>query len=311
MDKTDVLLSLLLLSNSRSSYRELAETLNLSVTAVHNRIQSLVEAGIIRKFTAKVNLFAANALHVLIFGNSKATQLSKVRTKLEKHGAVYWLAVGGGNFLYIGAYLRNIAELESLVGYVKDAAEMPEPTVGITSSPVALPIAAIEKMDKRLYKLDYEIIAALKDDSRKATSEIAEELGVSAKTVRRRLNHMIKNFMIELSIEWYPDESNDIMSIFHVRMKTSAEKNAADLLVKKYFPNAMFYWGFSNIPDTYLFFVWTSTSKELKDTRERFETEAAVQSATPNVIFTGYIFPSWRDQIPSKRGFPFSQLSPE
>jgi hypothetical protein len=24
----------------------------------------------------------------------------------------------------------------------------------------------------------------------------------------------------------------------------------------------------------------------------------AVQSVTPNVIFTGYIFPTWKDQIP-------------
>jgi len=298
MDKTDVILSMLLLSNSRRSYRELADTLNLSVTAVHNRIQSLVEAGIIRKFTAKLNVFAANALHVLIFGNSKATQLSEVRAKLEKQGSVYWLAVGGGNYLYIGVYLRNVAELESVVNYVKDAAEMPEPIVGITSAPVNLPIAALEKIDKRLYKLDYEIIAALKNDSRRATSDIAEELGVSAKTVRRRLNHMIKNYLIELSIDWYPDESNDIMSVFHVRLKPDADKNAVDALTKKYFPNVMFCWGFSNIPDTYLFFVWTGTTKELREMRERFEAEAAIQSAAPNVIFTGYIFSTWRDQIP-------------
>jgi DNA-binding Lrp family transcriptional regulator len=298
MDKIDVILSMLLLANSRRSYRELAETLNLSVTAVHNRIQSLIEAGIIRKFTAKVNVFAANALHVLIFGNSKTTQLSEVQAKLEKHGSIYWLAVGGGNYLYIGAYLKSIAELESLVTYVKEAADMPESTVGITSTPAAFPIATIEKIDKRLYKLDYEIINALKDDSRKATSDVAEALGVSAKTVRRRLVHMIKNYLIELSIEWYPDESNDIISVFHVRLKPDADKNAIAALVKKYFPNVMFYWGFSNIPDTYLFFVWTGTTKELRDMREHFEAEAAVQSAAPNVIFTGYIFKTWRDQIP-------------
>lgn len=243
-------------------------------------------------------MFAANALHVLIFGDSKATQLNELRAKLEKQGSIYWLAVGGGNYLYIGVYLKDISELESLVNYVKEAAEMPEPNVGLTSIPLNTPIAACEKIDTRLYKLDYEIITALKDDSRKATSDVAEELGVSAKTVRRRLSHMMKNHLVELSIEWYPDESNDIMSVFHVRLKPDADKNAMDLLAKKYFPNVMFYWGFSNIPNTYLFFVWTGTTKELRDMRERFESEAAVQSAAPNVIFTGYIFPTWRDQIP-------------
>jgi DNA-binding Lrp family transcriptional regulator len=272
--------------------------LNLSVTAVHNRIQSLVEAGIIRKFTARVNVFAIGALHILIFGSSRATQIHDLRTKLEKHGSIYWLAVDGGNYLYVGAYIRNISELEDLANYVKDAAEMPEPNVGITTSPMFIPTSLLKKADKRLYKLDCEIVNSLKNNSRKATSDIAEELGVSAKTVRRRLAHMIKNCMIELSIEWYPDASNDIISIFHVRLKPDADKNAVDTLTKKYFPNVMFCWGFSNIPDTYLFFVWTGTTKELRDMRERFEAEATVQSVAPNVIFTGYIFKTWRDQIP-------------
>jgi DNA-binding Lrp family transcriptional regulator len=298
LDKTDVILSMLLLANSRRSYRELADTLNLSVTAVHNRIQSLIEAGVIHKFKARIGPLASIFIHVLIFGNSKATQLGDVRAKLAKQGSVYWLSVAGGNYLYIGANLKSIAELESLVDYVKDAAEMPEPTVGITTTPLNAPIEVFDRMDKRLYKLDYEIIQALKDDSRKPTSEIADALHVSAKTVRRRLARMMNNYLIELSIDWYPDESNDIMSVFHVRLQPDADKNAVDALTKKYFPNVMFYWGFSNIPNTYLFFVWTGTTKELRDMREHFESEAAVQSATPNVIFTGCIFPTWRDQIP-------------
>jgi len=51
MDKTDIILCQMLLGNSRLSYSELADTLNLSVTAVHKRIQDLVESGVIRKFT--------------------------------------------------------------------------------------------------------------------------------------------------------------------------------------------------------------------------------------------------------------------
>ncbi len=297
MDKTDVILSMLLLSNSRLSYRELAERLNLSVTAVHNRIQSMIETGIIRKFTAKPSIFISGATPVLVFGSSKALHVKDLLMKLAQHGSIYWLAIAGGNYLYVGSYLKSIGELESLVNYVKVAALMSEPTVGITSPVLNVPTAAFNTSDNRLYELDCEIIGSLKDNSRKATSEIAEELGVSAKTVRRRLNRLIRNYMIELSIEWYPDASNDIMSVFHVRTKPEADKNAVDTLAKKYFPNIMFCWGFSNIPNTYLFFVWTSTTKELRDMRERFESEPAVQEATPNVIFTGYILPIWRDKI--------------
>ena len=48
---------MLLSANSRSSYAELAEKLNLSVNAIHKRIQLLIEKGIIRRFTASSSDF--------------------------------------------------------------------------------------------------------------------------------------------------------------------------------------------------------------------------------------------------------------
>jgi DNA-binding Lrp family transcriptional regulator len=199
--------------------------------------------------------------------------------------------------LYIGAYLRNISELESLVSYIKKEAGIPEPTVGLTYSVAPFPVVS---SDSTIYALDYQIIRSLKDNSRKATSDVAEELGVSAKTVRRRLSRMIKNGLIELSIEWYPDTSNDIFTVFHFQTKPETDKNAVDNVFKKYSPNLIFYWGFSNIPNTFVAFVWTRTMKELQNIRENFEHEAAVQATAPNILYTGYIFNCWRDQIPEK-----------
>jgi len=204
--------------------------------------------------------------------------------------------VGGGNFLYIGANLKNIAELEPLVRFVKENAEMPEPAVGITFSPIP-PFLKNFKFDSKLCDLDYKIIRSLKDDSRKATSVIAQELGVSAKTFSRRLTRMINNFLIELSIEWYPDASNDIISAVHIHLKPDASPNTPDVIIQKYYPNTLFYWGFSNIPNEYIFFVWTPTSKELKDIRDKIEQEPSVQSVAPNIIYTGYVLHSWRDEI--------------
>jgi DNA-binding Lrp family transcriptional regulator len=62
VDKTDIILSQLLLGKSRLSYRELAEKLDLSVTAIHNRIQTLIDMGFIRKFTTRISAFAQNAI---------------------------------------------------------------------------------------------------------------------------------------------------------------------------------------------------------------------------------------------------------
>jgi len=298
LDKTDVILCQLLLVNSRLSYRELGEKLNLSVTAVHNRIQSLIQLGVIRKFTAQLSLFAKKGIHVLIFGFSEANSIRDLNSKLQKNGSIYWLAIGGGNVCYIGAYLRNIAELDGLVRFIKETAQMPEPTVCITVSPVPPGMKINFNLETKLCELDYKIVRSLKDDSRKPTSEIADEIGVSAKTVRRRLTRMINNYLVSLSIDWYPDASNDIMSAFHVQLKPEVDPNTINAIWQKHYPNAMFYWGFSNIPNAYLFIVWTPTAKELRDTRESFENESAVRSVSPNILYTGYKLPTWLDDIP-------------
>jgi DNA-binding Lrp family transcriptional regulator len=301
MDRTDLILCQLLLLNSRRSYRELADALNLSVTAVHKRIQSLVELGVIRKFTAKIGMGAVNAINVIIFGTSKIASIHDLKGKLAEQGSIYWLATGGGNFLYIGVYLRSIAELEPLVNFCKETAGMPEPNVGITSLPsLSISPEAYRARDMTLYDLDYQILRSLKDNSRKATSEIAEELHVSAKTVRRRLSRMINLGLVELSIEWYPDASNDIITVLHLQLKPEAEKSAIDKILKTYSPNMMFYWGFSNIPNYFVAFVWTNTMKELQGIRESLEREEVLRSFSPNILYAGYIFGTWRDQLPGK-----------
>jgi len=298
MDKTDIILCQLLLTNSRTSYRELGEKLNLSVTAVHNRIQSLVQQGIIRRFNAQLSLLAKGGIHVLVFGASKASSVHGLNPKLQKNRSIYWLAIGGGNVLYLGAYLRNISELEGLVRFMKEAAELPEPTVGITFSPEPPFLRTIVQQQTKLCDLDYKIVRSLKDDSRKATSDVAEELDVSTKTVRHRLKRMTDNYLLTLSIDWYPDSSNDIMSTFHIQLKPEADPNAVNAIWQKHYPNLLFYWGFSNIPNSYLFLAWTPTAKELRDLRESLEVEPTVQSVAPNILYTGNIFPTWMDEVP-------------
>ncbi|MGQ9514093.1 MAG: Lrp/AsnC family transcriptional regulator [Thermoproteota archaeon] len=118
MDKTDLIISQLLLENSRLSCRELADKLGLSINAIHKRIKRMQESGIIRSFTAKVSLNALEALVVWIFGRSGA-DLTKVHEMLSKHGSIYWVAVAGGNNVYVGSYLKNISELDPLIEYLK------------------------------------------------------------------------------------------------------------------------------------------------------------------------------------------------
>jgi Lrp/AsnC family transcriptional regulator for asnA, asnC and gidA len=301
MDKTDIILTFLLLANSRLPYSDLAERLGLSVNAVHKRIQLLKETGVIRNFTAKISIAALGIVSILVFGSSETQFGEQVLQRLQENDRTYWVAVGSGNYLYIGAYLRNISELDPYVTFVKKEAKMPSPTVGI----VVLGDTDVAHSDAKLQNLDYRIIYALCKDSRKAIPEIAEEIVVSAKTIRRRLARMISEHLIDLSLEWFPDKANDIMTLFQVDLKAQADKaKAVTLLNKEYSPNALFCWTFSNLPNSILFFVWTNSMKELQDISKRIQGEESFERALPRILYTGYIFDTWRDKLVLEKGAP-------
>lgn len=300
MDETDVVLSLLLLQNSRTPYSGLADKLSMSVPSVHKRIQALREAGIIRAFTANISLFALKGLHVLIFGRSDAQSPDEVPERLRRNNSIYWVALAGGNYLYVGAYLHSISELESCVDFVRKGAKMPDPTVGVVQ--VESPIQKRSGGESTLARLDYQIVRSLHKDSRKSISDVAEEIGVSSKTAGRRLERMIANNLVEMSMEWYPDASNDIMTVFHFHLKADADRGkAAAALINKYSPQALFLWSFSNLPNVLLSVVWSNSMKELRDIRTRFQREPFIESVVPNVLYTGYLFETWRDRLLDER----------
>jgi Lrp/AsnC family leucine-responsive transcriptional regulator len=290
-------LIMFLIQNSRLSYAELADKLNLSTNAVHKRVQQLIETRVIHKFTAKVSILASQAIGIYIFGSSALSNFHNLQEKLKTHGSIYWLAIGSGKFIYIGAQIRNLSELEPLISFVKKETLIIEPTVGI-SQPFQPPPGRFKPVDLLLCDLDYKIINSLRDDSRKAIADIANELGISAKTVRRRLNRMIENNLIELALEWYPDKSNDITTLIDIRLKPDSNLTTTGFhIIKEYNPNALFFWSFANIPNALTFVIWTNSMGELHNLRERIEKEPDVTSAVPYILCTGYIFETWRDRL--------------
>jgi DNA-binding Lrp family transcriptional regulator len=305
-------LIMLLAANSRLSYAELAEKLGLSVNAVHKRIQLLIETGVIRKFTAKVSLQSQDAIVVFVSGTSQLDSFQDLPNVMKTNGSIYWLVEGSGKFLCIGAYLKNLNELVRLTEIVKKEAGIPEPVVRIARTEpmsehrrmASIPFQVAPNaplINASLCDLDYKIVRSLKDNSRKAISDVATEVGASAKTVRRRLMRMKKYNLIELGLEWYPDKSNDIMTLLDLRLKpnSNAEILAYEML-RKYSPNVLFYWFFVNVPNVLTYVVWTNSMNELQRLCENFEKEPGVASTVTNILYTGYIFDTWRDKLVEK-----------
>jgi DNA-binding Lrp family transcriptional regulator len=292
VDNTDLALCTALLGNSRTPYQELADKLGLSVNAVHRRIKGLVEDGVIKAFTARVGIAGLRAVNVWVFGRSDAVPLEEVHLRLQKNDMVYWVAYSGGGFVYIGAYLPDLSRLDELVTFVGSEAKMREPSVGIQSS---LPFPPAEE---KLHPLDYMIIKALHRDARKPLSDVALEVRASARTVQRRLDRMLRLGLVELSLDWYPDASDDIVSLCHVKMAHGSDKmKVSGALMVHHSPHVIFSVQFSNFPDQFVSFLWTNSMRGLKELKESILREEGIESTSVNVLSTGYIFDTWRDKL--------------
>lgn len=299
MDRTDIALCKLLLANSRVPIRELADKLDLSVAAIHARIQGLRDAGVVKAFTARISLVTLGATIALVWGTSSATSNEEVLDRLRKDDHVYWVSFGGAGVVYVGTYARSSTELDGVVSHVTKEAEIPAPSVGI------LPLGAGLPEDPVLERLDCRILRALHRDARRSVADVAEKLGISTKTVGRRLGRMIREGSVDLSMEWYPDVGNDVITMWQLDLRPTAEREQASaLLANKYEPNLLFTMLFSNLPRSLTIATWTGSMKELRDLQARIGKEAPFARVVPNVLYTGYLCDTWRDDLLMKWAGP-------
>jgi len=297
MDKIDMLLNLDLIKNSRISYRTLADKYDLSVNAVHKRIKNNVESGIIKNFTSKISLKSLNAFQVVIFGKSKSSEIEKNIQILGKNKKTYQIVIAAGNYLYISGYLQDISELDTYSSFIIKEGNIEKPTIGLISQSKIL-----NKDDINLKKLDYKIIYSLHKNSRKKINDIADEIKVSSKTIKRYLSKMIEEGSIELSIDFYPTVSNDIFTFYHMTLNENKSNiQIAKQILKKYYPRVIGAWTFSNLPNQILMNIWTNTISEIHDFENELKKKDYVQNIFSNMLYDFYYFDTWRDELLIKK----------
>lgn len=293
MDETDLRLSLMLMKNSRMPYRELADRVNLSVNAVHNRVQNLIDHGIIEEFTTNISTKALiGSTVVTIYGKSNFHNADELMKTLSEDDTTFMAILAGGNYLYINGLLPDISEMSDYVESIPVETSMKDPRV-------LLPDLKIDYLKSfKFSKLDYKIIESLHKNSRKATSDVAQELNVSPKTIRRRINRMEKSEAIEYSIKWYPIHSDDFISFFHqnIKLECNRDKVISDIR-KKYFPRIYEIYKASNHPQKIHSLVWSTTLKGIHNIERELRSMDCFESITPRMFYDVYYFDSWRQRL--------------
>ena len=190
MDEIDFIILKKLMVNCRVTYRELATMTNMSVSAIHKRIKNLVDNETISAFIARPSTIALKCLIVAIFGTSNAKSMDTVSKELGQHENVYYVLIESGKHLLILGYLRDISSMRDYSTYVSETAQISAPIIGITDIPyITTP--------EPLTTIDYKILKTLNRDARKTIIDIADDVGLSAKTVRK--DFMIKYLFLQFN----------------------------------------------------------------------------------------------------------------
>ncbi len=299
MDETDGALCLLLSDDPRASYRELADHLGISVQAVHRRIQGLRARGIITGFTANISLEYLRAVRVDVVGQTQGDSIDAVVAALRKDDRVVTTLEASGHVLYVNGLLRDISELDGFVEFVRHAAAMPKTNVAIETAGPWAPRPGQRRPEARaLSDLDIRIIRALHTDARKSTTDVASEIGVSAATVRRRLEAMIRQRAIEFTADIDPTYAGDVSSIMGVTLEEGTDRaTIAARLLQRFRPRIVYFIQFGNLPDYLVCATWTKTVNDLHELVRDVQKQDGVRKVVANVPVAGYRFVSWRDKL--------------
>jgi DNA-binding Lrp family transcriptional regulator len=298
MDETDVRLCQMLLLNSRTPFRDLADKLNISVQAVHRRVQNLIDNRCLYKYVTLPSEKAWPAMSVHAFGQSNTKSMDETYEKLGKNDWIMGVYFGSGNLIYVVGILKNINELDEFTELVKRVGEIPEPQVGITPpmTGYASLIPKPSEPPRVLDSLDLRIIGSLYSDSRKPVAEIAKELNVSSRTVNRHIDKIIKDELISFSILWYPKHTGDQVTFLHLIFKSGVEKNVAIAnLMKKYSPRIAFFLPFINLPQV-VAVTWSTSMLDFEELQRSLENEEIVESTEAHLLYRGGYFDTWRDK---------------
>ncbi len=311
MDDVDRRLLVLLAADPRIHLRDLARKLGISRQAVYHRMRTLTELGVLKKPLAGISIPYLDAVPVAVFGRSRSSSIERTLDRLGRSEYSRRAVVAGGNYIYVVGFLRKVSELGAYAEFVRKAAEIPEPTVGIYNPDCALMQGysvdgggtARRPSYRNLSKLDLRIINVLKFDARQPISSIAKKVGVTPKTARGHLERMISEGSLDMTNPQDLASGGDIFALVHVGLREDADKEkAAKRLLAKFHFSDQYIRTFSNIPAFLIWVLWAGGIADIRLMLAEVAEDEDVVSVMPNFAYLERMYPNWRDRLPEVQG---------
>ena len=296
MDEEDVRICRALIIDSRISYDDLARELDMSIPAVHKRLKGLVESGVVQAFTAGLDIAALGGTSAMVYGHSPLASVQEAADRLRMDGRTWLILVSGGGMMHCMAFLRKGEPLEDYISVVRCSLSM-EDAQGhlhllrpggrrLGTTEVAAPTT-----------LEIRILRAMKDDSRRRASEMAEDLGVSARTINKKLVSMRKEGKAVFTIRWSADYSKEAVALVHLRLGAEGRKahEAVPILFNRFQKELVILSAFQDRPDLLVCTVWGENMRGIGAIAQRMMSEIGAEGYGAHPIFEAQHMECWKD----------------
>ncbi|MFW9769027.1 MAG: winged helix-turn-helix transcriptional regulator [Candidatus Thorarchaeota archaeon] len=226
MDPVDKMILTEISKNCRVSYENLSKKTGLSANAVKNRVSALLDSGAISRFAISLDAAMINAEYfmalVITDGTEDIDEFLKYMGENEMVGHISLLASAvGGAYLLWGQYIGSsmLSDLRKFLRHPSTVQDVELHTI-------------LWRMGRKvdLANLHLRILAVLQKNPRALISEIAQEAGLAAKTVRRGIRELMEDGGVIFSTR--PDTAAGGLVNFYVRLELNEDETTLNEVVK-------------------------------------------------------------------------------
>jgi DNA-binding Lrp family transcriptional regulator len=212
-----------LCADCRVTYEHLARKTNLSPNAVKNRVQHLIDSGVVHRFSVTIDpeLIDADSYQAIILtdGSENVDEFVDNLGKSPMVGHISTLAsTRGGAYLVWGQYVGSsmLHELGKFLRAPEQVQEVEFHTL----------YCHLQKRAPKFTKLQLRVIRCLIENPRMPISEISQRIEVAPKTVRRALREIIDDKKILLLAR--PDLASGGLVNTHIRIVWDEKATSLD-----------------------------------------------------------------------------------
>jgi len=289
LDETDRRLALALGRGHGLSLRRLADQLGLSPSAVHKRLRAMQGRGVLGRLPLVPNPVFFDAMETMVFGQSGAGPVEGALRALGRSPCTSRVMIAGGNEIFVWAVISSMSELERYADFVRREARMPESSVGILRPAVRAAPGA-----RRPGRLDFRIMRALREDCRRPLVSVGRSLGVSARTVGRRLRRLTETGAVRTPLPVRPFNAGDLLAVLRMRLREPRSRQPAAGGLP---PGVLSVESFTNIPQWSLGFLWGRDLSDVAAIRQALERSTRCVFGVLNFVWLVRDYPTWLDKV--------------